>query len=295
MFSPSLRLALAVVLLGACSALGSPRATAGVVRVVAAENFWGSIAQQVGGSHVQVTSIISDPTADPHLYESDAHDASAVADAQLVIENGLGYDTFVDQLLSASSARGRVVISAAEVLHVRGSAADPHLWYDVPRVHLVVSAIAAQLAALDPADKLTFSKNAATFDKSLGPVLDALHAISTRHTGAAVAYTERVPAYLFAAAGLVVKTPPGFARAIEDGQEPSPGDTHAMEQLMSSRAVRVLVYNAQATSSSTEHIRDLARGNGIPVVAVTETMPRNTNYQAWQLAQTRQLLAALGA
>lgn len=287
------------VALSACSsrsrAAAPPTAAPRVVNVVASLNVWGDIARQIGGAHVTVHSMIADPNADPHLYESDARDAAAVADASLVIENGLGYDDFVDRLLSADSNSSRKVVTVAKVLDVTASGANPHLWYDVPRVHQVARAIAAALSDIDPANKPAFDANTTVFEKSLAPLTAIIDKIRAKYPDAPVAYTERVPEYLVDVSGLVNRTPSGFAQAVEDGNEPSPSDTQQMDTLLSDRAVKVLLYNAQTTSSVTQNTREVARAAGIPVVGVTETLPRGEpSYQSWQLHQLRALLAALG-
>ncbi|MGE5135809.1 MAG: metal ABC transporter solute-binding protein, Zn/Mn family [Gemmatimonadota bacterium] len=270
--------------------------TPGVVKVVAGENFWGNIAAQIGGRHAQVTSIISSPSADPHLYESDVATAIAVAQAELVIENGAGYDTFVPQLLSATRHPGRSVVSAQRVLGAAGPDVNPHFWYDIPRVPQVAQAIEAALARLDPPDAGVFAANLAAFDRSLRPVEAVIGQIRRRYPRAPVAYTERVPGYLLQAAGLRVLTPPGFAAAIEDGVDPGPGDTAVMNSLIAGHKVMVLLYNAQAVSPVTQHVRSVARQAGVPVVAVTETMPPSYHsFQSWQLAQASALLQAIGS
>ena len=285
----------AAAVLAGCAG-SQPPVTPGVVRVVAGENFWGNIAAQIGGRHARVTSIISSPNADPHLYESSVSNALAVAEAGLVIENGAGYDTFVPQLLGATRHPGRVVISVQHVLGAAGPDVNPHFWYDIPRVPRVARAIEASLARLDPRDASVFAANLAAFDSALRPVGAVIAQIRRRFRGAPVAYTERVPGYLLAAAGLTVKTPPGFAAAIEDGVDPGPGDTAVMDGVITGHKVRVLLYNAQASSPVTQHVRFLARQAGIPVVAVTETMPPSYHsYQAWQLAQATAILRALGS
>jgi zinc/manganese transport system substrate-binding protein len=281
---------------GASSAPGGAAPGAGeAVKVVAAESFWGDIARQLGGDHVSVTSIITDPTADPHQYESDASNAEAVAQARLVIENGVGYDAFVAKLLSATSHSGRVVLSVAQVLRVTGGDANPHLWYDLARIPEVAGAIEAALVSADPADAATLRANLTTFDASLVTLDQLIAEIKRRYPGAPVAYTERVPGYLVAAAGLTNATPAGFAQSIEDGNEPSAGDRAAMDNLMTNHRVRVLLYNSQATSPVTQHVRDVAGRAGIPVVGMTETQPRDEpSYQTWQQHQLQALLSALG-
>jgi zinc/manganese transport system substrate-binding protein len=265
------------------------------LQIVAAENFWGNIVSQIGGNHVQVTSIISDPNTDPHLYESDAHDALALSKAKIVVENGLGYDDFVDKLLAASPNNQRQVLSAQKILNITGDNPNPHLWYDVPKVPQVADAIEQAMATKDPANKSVYAANLQAFKNSLQPVLDTINEIKTKYPNAPVAYTERVPGYLLASAGLAVKTPVGFASAIEDGNDPSPSDTATMDSLMTNKTAHVLLYNAQATSAVTQHVRDLANQNGIPVVGVTETLPASEKtYQSWQLDQAKALLQALG-
>jgi len=287
-------LGVAAAALAGCGS-SQPPAIPGVVRVVAGENFWGNIAAQIGGRHVQVTSILTSPTADPHLYESDVANAVAVAEAGLVIQNGAGYDVFLSQLLGATRHPGRVVVSVQDVLGVTGPDVNPHFWYDIPRVPEVARAIEAALARLEPGDAGAFAAGLATFDASLRPIEAVIAEIRRRYPGAPVAYTERVPGYLLAAAGLRVLTPPGFAAAIEDGTDPSPDDTVAMDGLFTGRKVRVLLYNAQVVSPVTQHVEALARQARIPVVGVTETMPPSfRSYQAWQLSQAEALLRALG-
>ncbi|OBH00608.1 hypothetical protein A9X04_28075 [Mycobacterium sp. E3247] len=263
--------------------------------MVAAENFWGDITKQIGGNHVSVTSVISDPNADPHLYESDARTAAAVSKAQLVIVNGLGYDDFMAKLLSASPNPNRKVLTAADLMQLSRPNANPHIWYDIAKVPEVSAAIAAQLGALDPADATAFTANAKTFSDSLAPIDAAIANIRTRYPGAPVGYTERVPAYLLEAAGLKLATPASFAQAIEDGNDPSPADNAAMDTAVRGRAIRVLLYNAQVTSPATDAVKALAQRGGIPVVGVTETLPAtDANFQAWQLRQVTELTTALG-
>ncbi len=261
---------------------------------MAAENFWGNIAAQIGGSHVKVASIISNPNSDPHLYASDAANAAAVAQARVVIENGVGYDTFMSDLLAASGAHPEVV-SAQAVVGVKGADANPHLWYDIPRVPAVAAAIERALARVDPTDKAAFQANLLSFDKSLAPLEAVIAQIRTRYPGAPVAYTERVAGYLLADAGLTVVSPPSFASAIENGNEPAPGDVLAMNSLLAGHKVRLLLYNEQTVSAVTQSVRSLAQQNHVPVVGVTETLPpSDSTYQAWQLSQAREILRALG-
>jgi zinc/manganese transport system substrate-binding protein len=270
---------------------GSASGSEDQIQVVAAENFYGDIARQVGGRFVDVTSILTDPNADPHLFEPGTATAGLVADARVVIDNGLGYDAFIDRLLAAAPSSDRTVVTIADVLRFSGSGANPHIWYDVPRVPQMAKAIADALVAADPAHRSAYRDGLARFNRSFKTVLDAVAHLRSRSAGVPVAYTEPVPGYLLQAAGLVVKTPPGFARAIEEGTDPSPQDVAAMESLLRDREVRVLLYNSQATSPITDRMRQLADQNGIPVVAVTETLPPGLTFQQWQLGQVRNLAA----
>jgi zinc/manganese transport system substrate-binding protein len=265
------------------------------VEVVAAENFWGDITKQIGGDNANVTSVISDPNADPHLYESDARTAAALSNAQLVIVNGLGYDDFMAKLLSASPNPNRNVVTAADVMQISGREANPHIWYDIAKVPAVASAIAAQLGALDPADATTFTANAKKFSDSLAPIDTAIANIKTKYAGVPVGYTERVPGYLLDAAGLKLATPASFAQSIEDGNDPTPADNAAMDTAVKTKAIKVLLYNSQVTSPATDAVKTLAQQGGVPIVGVTETMPpSDANFQAWQLRQVNELTAALG-
>jgi zinc/manganese transport system substrate-binding protein len=291
---------LLAALLGGCAALtacgsGSLPATPGVVRVVAAENVWGDIAKQIGGDHVEVTSIIASPTADPHLFESDPRTAGAIATAQLVIENGLGYDGFVEKTIAAVGDHGQRVLSVGDVLDL-GRLADvnPHVWYDVPALPEVAAAIARQLSTIDPADRSAFEGGARRFVASLKPIRSTIAKIRRTYAGTPVGYTERLPADLLDAAGLEVASPTSFAQAIEDGNDPSPGDLVAFERVIREHKIKVLIYNAQVTDPVTRRIRELAVGSGVPVVGMTEMLPPNTTFQAWQLRQARELLRALG-
>jgi zinc/manganese transport system substrate-binding protein len=285
----------ASALLAAACASAPPPPARGTVAVVAAENFWGDIARQIGGSHVSVTSIISDPNADPHTYETNPRDASAISGASFVIENGAGYDDFVDKLLSTNPNASRDVINVASAVGVTGSNANPHLWYDPDYVTAISRVIERHLAAHDPADAAVFRSNLRTFLAAYQPYIDTLAMIRARYAGIAIAYTERVAGYLVQRGGLRLVTPASFAQSIEDGNEPSPSDVAAMDRTMTGRRARLLLYNAQVTSPATQTVRNLATANGVPVVGVAETIPAGaSNFQAWQIAQARAILTALG-
>lgn len=277
------------------STAGPGAASGGPVEVVAAENVWGDITRQIGGARVRVTSVLQDPSTDPHSYESDPRDAAAVGTAQLVVKNGLGYDDFADKLVGAATRRGREVLTVAEAVGARGGDANPHLWYSPTYVQAGARAIADRLTRLAPDGATGFSAGLQRFLTGYQPYVDTLATIRSRHAGARVGYTERVPGYLVEAAGLTLGTPASFARAVEDGSDPSPADTDAVDRAISAHAVQVLLYNAQVTSPVTARVQDLARSSGVPVVGVTETVPEGAaDFSTWQTAQARAVLAALG-
>ncbi|MGH7722794.1 MAG: metal ABC transporter solute-binding protein, Zn/Mn family [Candidatus Dormibacteria bacterium] len=272
-----------------------PALAPGTVAVVAAENVWGDIARQIGGAHVSVTSIITDPSADPHTYETNARDAAAISGASFVIENGAGYDDFVDRLLSTTPNSARDVVTVATMVGSNGTNPNPHFWYSPSDVAAAARGIESHLAGRDPTDAASFRANLQTFLAAYQPYSDTLAMIRARHAGAPIAYTERVPGYLVQAAGLRLATPASFAQAIEDGNDPSPSDAAAMDRAMTARLVRLLLYNSQVTSPATQRVRDLAAASGVPVVGVAETIPAGErNFQTWQIAQARAILAALG-
>jgi zinc/manganese transport system substrate-binding protein len=277
----------------ALTACGGSGTSSGAVAVVAAENVYGDIVAQIGGSFVSVTSILSDPNADPHLFEPGTSNGLAVAKAALVVQNGAGYDAFMSKLESAAPSSKRIVVTIADVLEVRGRDANPHLWYDVPALGRIARAIASGLERTDPAHAGAYRSGLARFRASLAPLRAEVARIRARFGGAPVAYTEPVPGYLLTAAGLRNLAPEAFTRAIEDGSEPTPQAVNAMNALIASRRVRVLLYNRQAVSPITERLQEAAVRAGIGVVGVSETLPPGRTFQQWQLAQARALAAAL--
>lgn len=263
--------------------IGSP-ATA--IKVVASTNVWGDIASQVGGRHVQVTSVLSDPEADPHLFESDAKTASQVAEAQLVITNGLGYDEFMDKLLGASG-KEQNVLTVADILK-SNSDANPHLWYDLPHIPEVATAIQDELIRLDPEHTADYQRNTKQFINDLQPTISKL-----TQRNQPVAYTERVAGYLIEDLGLVDKTPTGFSQSVESGSEPSPQQIQEFEAVLKSGDIKILLYNNQAVNDVTEQLQKTAQAAGVTVVGVSETIPKGKNFQTWQLDQLSAILKAL--
>ncbi|HVO38407.1 MAG TPA: zinc ABC transporter substrate-binding protein [Spirochaetia bacterium] len=273
------------------SAASHARASA-VLTLVAAENFWGDIARQVGGDKVAVTSIMSDPNVDPHEYESSVADAKAVADADIVIENGGGYDDWMDKLLSASPRTSRVVLKAYD-LAVKKLPDNEHVWYGVENVQAVALALSRTLQQILPQDAGQFRRSEQAFQQSLELILRKMQQIAGRYSGTPVGLTETIYLYQAIPLGLKVLTPFEFQKAIAEGNDP-PADAlvEAQDQIRQKR-VRVLIYNEQTASPVTTKVQDEAKAAGIPIVAVTETMPSGEAYQTWMIRQLDELRAAL--
>jgi len=280
-----------LLLVSACG--GSSRGAPGELDVVAAENVYGNIAAQIGGPHVSVTSILTNPDADPHLFEPGTSSGLAVAGAKVVIQNGLGYDAFMAKLENAAPSKHRIVVTTADVLGIQGKDANPHLWYDVPKLGRIARAIASALERADPRHAAAYRSGLSHFDRSLGPLRREVATIRARFHGAPVAYTEPVPGYLLLAAELRNLAPDSFTRPIEDGSEPSPSAVAAMNALVAHHRIRVLLYNSQAVSPITARLRTAAGAAGIAIVPVTETLPLGLTFQEWQLEQARALATAL--
>ncbi|MFL5961610.1 MAG: metal ABC transporter solute-binding protein, Zn/Mn family [Gaiellaceae bacterium] len=262
--------------------------------VVASTNVYGDIARQIGGSHVTVTSILTNPDADPHLFEPGTVNGLAVARARVVVQNGLGYDAFMSRLESAAPSDKRVVVTISNVLGVHGHDGNPHLWYDVPELPKVAAAIEQALAGADASHASDYRAGLRTFVASLAPLQRTIAQIRTAHAGAPVAYTEPVPGYLVEAAGLRNLSLASFTLPIEQGSEPSAQAVSAMSALATRHRIKVLFYNSQAVSPITQRVRAAATAAGVPVVGVAETVPPGLTFQAWQLKQARELQRALG-
>ena len=296
------RVAAAVLLLlmlaGALSGCGGRAATAGsrssVINVVAAENFYGDLAGQIGGSRVNVTSILVDPSVDPHLYESNVDNAKAVAVARLVIKNGAGYDAFVDRLLAASPRPGRLVIDVAQLTGA-AEGANPHLWYKADIMPQVAQAVADRLGQLDPTAKSEVDAGLQKFNASLKPLQDRIAAIKAKSSGAKVLPTEPVFDYMAGALGLdVVDREGALQKAVEEGNDPPAEAIARFRQQLASGAIKALIYNSQAVTPLTRQMQSTARQHNVPTVGVSETEPPGKTYQQWMLDQLDSLEQALG-
>jgi zinc/manganese transport system substrate-binding protein len=262
--------------------------------VVASTNVYGDIARQIGGSHVSVTSVLNDPNADPHLFEPGTANGLAVARARVVIENGLDYDSFMSRLERSAPSDNRTVVTISDVLGVHGQDANPHLWYDVPALPKIATAIEQALAGADAAHASDYRSGLRAFVASLAPLQATVAKIRALHEGAPVAYTEPVPGYLIEAAGLRDLSLSSFTHPIEEGSEPSASAVSAMISLATKHRIKVLFYNNQAVSPITQRVSAAAKAAGVPVVGVAETVPAGLTFQAWQLKQAQALLQALG-
>jgi zinc/manganese transport system substrate-binding protein len=264
-----------------------------VIHVVASENFWGSIARQLGGSHVAVYSIISDPSADPHSYESSAASARAVAEAGYVIENGAGYDDWIGRLAAASPDPRRRVLNIGAMLGVHPGG-NPHLWYSPAYVTAAENRIEADLKALDPRDTAYFTARRAATDAAFAGVRAQLTRLRRDYAGEPVAATESIFSYLARYLGLKVISPPAFMDAVAEGNDPPAASVATFEQQLAQRAPRVLIYNEQTATALTTSMRELARAHHVPVVGVTETIqPPQLSYQQWLARELTALQRAL--
>lgn len=262
------------------------------IAIVAAENFYGDIAQQIGGSHVSVTSILSDPNADPHEYESSVPDGIAVANADIIIENGSEYDTWMDKLLSASPNKNRVLLVAAKIApHPLSD--NPHVWYGIDNVQIIAQRIAEILQKADPQDSAEFASNLQTFQQSLQSIQDKITGLKSQYNGTPVGLTETIYLYQTQPAGLNVLTPFNFEKAIAEGNDPSADDVALTNNQIANKQIKVLIYNNQTNTPVTSHILSIAQQVNIPVVPVSETMPRNKHYQSWMIDQLTNLQNAL--
>lgn len=284
-----------VLPLAACAAGTASGASGGVLQVVTGENFWGSIAAQLGGAHVHVTSIVTDPNADPHEYESNTNDARAFATAQYVILNGAGYDSWGQKLLDANPVDGRKVFTVASLLG-KHEGDNPHFWYNPDYVERVVSQITADFKALDPADAGYFTQQHATFEQALAPYHNRIASIKAKFAGQKVGATESIFVYMANALGLDIISPPAFMQAVAEGNDPPASTVAVFQQQIAQRQITVLVYNVQTATAVTNNLKQLATAQNIPVVGVSETMqPPDATFQDWQYAQLLVLQNALNA
>jgi zinc/manganese transport system substrate-binding protein len=290
--------AAAVLLLAGCGNGAAASTSDGRVDVVASINVWGDIAATIGGDRVHVTSIVSDPAADPHSFEPTARTRLAVSRADVVIENGGGYDDFMARLLSGGRPRS-VVIDAVDVsgkaaaAKAAGRDLNEHVWYDFAAVGTVAARLTDALTTADPAHAEDYRANAAAFRAKLDALVTAARADRARTQGAGVAVTEPVPMYLLDALGAVDRTPHAFSTAVEDGFDVAPAVLQQTLGLFRHGAVKALVYNEQTGDVQTENLKRAAERNQVAVVGVTETLPAGSSYVQWMTDNLAEISRAL--
>ena len=268
-----------------------------VVQVVAGENFWGSLVSQLGGTHVYVVSIVSDPNADPHEYDPGSANAQAVANANLVIVNGAGYDDWLLRLLSASNNPAQTVLNVQKLIG-QPVATNPHFWYSPYYVNDTVKAMYKDLVSIDSGNAAYYKQQYTALNSSLAVYNARIHKIAQQFSGAPVAATEDIFVYLANATKLSLVSPPEFMQAVAEGNDPPAQSIAQFQRLLQggNSSVRVLVYNQQTITPLTQQIKSLAAQNQIPTVGVTETVqPPDVPFQDWMNAQLLALQNALNA
>jgi zinc/manganese transport system substrate-binding protein len=266
-------------------------ASADPVKVVAAENFYGDMASQIGGANVAVTSILTNPDDDPHLFEASPETAKALTDAKVAIVNGVDYDPWMEKLLSAHKAPGRKeIVVGALTGHKPGD--NPHLWYDPATMKAAAKALVADLIAVDPAHKADYEQGQTKFLDSLKPLDDKIAAMRKSYAGQPVTASEPVFGYQAGLIGLKVHNEK-YALAIMNNAEPTPSEVAAFENDLKGKKVKAMLYNAQASEPAVGKLVQLAKDNGVPVVGVSETEPPNSTYQDWMMGQLDALDKAL--
>lgn len=289
-----LALSVLFLILTGCGTATASNSSGGKVQVVAAENFWGSIASQLGGNHVKVTSIIVKPDTDPHSYEATPADARTIAGAGYVVFNGVGYDPWVRQLLDANPVNGRKELEIGKFLG-KQEGDNPHFWYNPDYVTQVANQITSDLKHLDAADASYYDQQNQQFlTTGLQGYHTLISTIKQKYQGTPVGATESIFAYLAPALGLNLTTPPDFMKAISEGTEPTAADKATFDQQVTQKQIKVFVYNKQNATPDTDALKAKAQQEGIPIVAITETLdPGTASFQEWQSAQLQTLEQAL--
>jgi zinc/manganese transport system substrate-binding protein len=282
-----------------CSACGSSSSANtssanGKITAVGAENEYSDVISQIGGQYVSASAVMSDPNTDPHTFESSPKIAKLVSSAQLVVQNGLGYDDFMTTILNASPDTNRKTINVQQLLNLPDSTPNPHLWYNPTTMPTVAQTIASDLSTIDPAHASYYQSNLTQFNQSLGTWNSAISNLKNTYPGAAVATTEPVADYMLDGAGINNMTPFSFQASVMNGNDPSPQDEALQKSLFTDHKIKAFVYNQQVTDTLTDSYLTLAHQNNIPVVGVYETMPTpGYNYQSWMTAEVQALTNAI--
>ncbi|WJV62706.1 zinc ABC transporter substrate-binding protein [Pectobacteriaceae bacterium CE70] len=286
--------ALTVIVLASVHTGEAMAASTPVLNAVGVENEYADVISQIGGKFVHVTAIETDPNTDPHTFEASPKIAAEIANADLVVKNGLGYDSWTDKFLSAAPNKTRHVIDVQHLLGLPDNTPNPHLWYKPITMPAVAQQIAADLSASMPEQKAYFEANVKKFDASLKPWFAEIADFKAKYKGSDVAVTEPVGDYMLQAAGAHIATPFNLEAAIMNGTDPAPQDVTAQNNLFSSHKLKAFVYNQQVTDPLTASFLSLAKKNHVPVVGVYETMPTpGYTYQSWMMAETKALRRAV--
>jgi zinc/manganese transport system substrate-binding protein len=285
---------LTLIALAGCGGAGASAGESGKLNVVAAEDFWGSIAEQVGGDRVAVTSIITNPAADPHDYEPTGDDARALASSQVSIVNGIGYDEWASKLLAANPESSRVEVEVGEVLGLKAGD-NPHQWYSPTSVHKVVEAMAKAFEGADPGHDSYYESQAAKFEtKGLARYHQLIAQIRGEFGGTPVGASESIFEPLAPALGLKLLTPPGFLDAVAEGTEPSPSDKSTADHQIVDGEIGLWVYNSQNATPDVKRLNEAAEAAHIQVATVTETLtPEGASFQAWMVRELEGIQKAL--
>ena len=291
-FVPLIALLALLPVIAGCGS--TSHAAGGLIDAVAAENEYANVIEQIGGKYVKVTAIESNPNTDPHTFEASPSVAEAVGAAKLLVENGVGYDTYMEKIESASPSSSRKVINVQHLLGLPDSTPNPHLWYKPQTMPAVATALAGDLSALEPAHASYFEHNEKQFDESLKPWYAAIAKLKATYPGTPVATTEPVGDYMLEAAGTGNMTPFTLQSSIMNGTDPAPQNVTLQQSLLSQGRVKVFLYNQQVTDTLTQSFLKLAAEHHVPVVGVYETMPApGYDYQSWMLAEVKALEKAL--
>jgi zinc/manganese transport system substrate-binding protein len=286
----------AMMMAVACACGGPTNGSSGsVLQVVAGQNFWGSIASQLGGTKANVQSVVTDPNADPHEYESNTNDARAIATANLVILNGAGYDNWGQKLLDASPNQNRKVLNVADLLGKK-SGDNPHFWYNPAYVIQVADKITAEYKALDSGDAGYFDQQRSAFTTAMQPYVQRLNEIKQKFAGVPVGATESIFVYMASYLGLNLISPPEFMQAVAEGNDPPADTVVAFQNQIAQKAIKVLVYNVQTATAVTTNLKIQATQQSIPVVGVSETLqPVTATFEEWQDSELIALENALNS
>jgi zinc/manganese transport system substrate-binding protein len=277
------------------TASGEPVAKPGQIVAVGAENQYANVIAQIGGRYVAVSAVESNPNTDPHSFEASPSVAQEVSAARLVVQNGLGYDSFMNRIESASPSSSRTVIDVQKLLALPDSTSNPHLWYLPRTMPAVAQALVRDLSTIQPSHAAYFAANAKKFDASLRPWYSALQALTAQYPNTPVAVTEPVGDYMVQAAGARILTPSTFQTDVMNGVDPAPQDVTLQDGLLSGRKVKALIYNQQVTDPLTQSLLGEARQHAVPVVGCYETMPAGYDYQSWMLAEVQALQKAVAS